>query len=258
LESENLSPVFFIGHGNPMNALYDNAFTRNLSEMGKSLEKKPDAVLVVSAHWLTRGSFVSTTSKPETIYDFYGFPEELYKVIYPAPGSPDNANYLKEIIPEIEKDNEMGLDHGAWTVLKHMFPKADIPVFQLSIDFYKPMRYHFDIGKKLLLLREKHILIIGSGNIVHNLRFAFPLDNPKKYDWAFEFDELIKNKIIEKDFESLINYEKFGDLAKLSVPTTDHYIPLLYCLALVQKNEEIIFTYEEIITSLSMRCLRIG
>lgn len=258
MENKKLSPVFFIGHGSPMNAVYDNAFTRSLAEMGKSLEVKPDAILVISAHWLTENSFVSTTPKPETIYDFYGFPDELYKVVYPAQGSPGYANYITELIPEIKKDDKMGLDHGAWTVLKHMFPKADIPVFQISIDFYQPMEYHFELGKKLLPLREKNILIIGSGNIVHNLRYAFPLDNTNKYDWAYEFDEWVKNKINERDFRGLIHYEKQGNAAKLSVPTTDHYIPLLYSLSLVQKDENIEYTYEEIISSLSMRCLKIG
>jgi 4,5-DOPA dioxygenase extradiol len=257
-ENKNLSPVFFIGHGNPMNAIYKNNFTKSLSEMGSTLQQKPDAILVVSAHWLTRGSYVSTTSYPETIYDFSGFPGELYKVVYPAPGASEYADYLLELIPVLKEDDEMGLDHGAWTVLKHMFPKADIPVFQLSIDFHQPMQYHFDLGKKLLPLREKNVLIIGSGNIVHNLHFAYPLDNPNKFKWAIEFDEWVKDKIIKKDFESLINYQKGGDAAKMSVPTTDHYIPLLYCLALAGEKEEIKFTYEEIITSLSMRCFKIG
>jgi 4,5-DOPA dioxygenase extradiol len=255
---KKLSPVFFLGHGNPMNAVYSNAFTRSLNEMGSSLKWKPDAILVVSAHWLTKGSYVSTAVFPETIYDFSGFPEELNKVVYPAPGAPEFAKYLLEEIPELKEDGEMGLDHGAWSMLVHMFPDADIPVFQLSLDYNKPMQYHFDLGKKLFPLREKNVLIIGSGNIVHNLHFAFPLDNPNKYKWAEEFDEWIKDKIIKRDFDSVINYHKGGEAAKMSVPTTDHYIPLLYCLALAQENEEINFTYEEIITSLSMRCFKIG
>jgi len=255
---KSLMPVFFLGHGNPMNAVYTNAFTRRLNEMGNSLKWKPDAILVVSAHWLTRGIYASTTAFPETIYDFSGFPEELYKVVYPAPGAPVQAEYTMELIPEIKADEEMGLDHGAWSMLVHMFPDADIPVFQLSIDFHQPMQYHFDLGKKLFPLRKKNILIIGSGNIVHNLQYAFPLDNPNKYPWASEFDEWVKDKIVKRDFESLINYQSGGEAAKMSVPTTDHYIPLLYCLGLVQENEDINFTYEEIITSLSMRCFRIG
>ena len=257
-ENKKLAPVFFLGHGNPMNAIYDNTFTKRLKEMGNALEIKPDAILVVSAHWLTKGCFTSITSKPETIYDFYGFPEELYKVVYPAPGAPEFAKYLSDLYPFIKRDEQMGLDHGAWTMLVHMFPKADIPVFQLSIDMHKPLQYHFELGKKLSPLREKNILIIGSGNIVHNLRYAFPLDNPNKFDWAYEFDEWVKNKIIERDFESLVDYESCGNAGKMSVPTTDHYIPLLYSLALAGKDEEIKFTYEEIITSLSMRCFKIG
>lgn len=255
---KNLSPVFFIGHGNPMNAVYDNAFTKSLEEMGNSLKWRPDAILVISAHWLTRGSYVSTTPLPETIYDFSGFPEELYRVKYPSPGAPEHAGHLLELIPILKEDDEMGLDHGAWTVLKHMFPKADIPVFQLSIDFHQRMQYHFDLGKLLLPLRKKNVLIIGSGNIVHNLHFAFPLDNPNKFNWAIEFDEWVKKKIGDRDFDSLINFHTSGDIAKLSVPTADHYIPLLYCLALAQEDEEIRFTYEEIITSLSMRSFKIG
>jgi 4,5-DOPA dioxygenase extradiol len=253
-----LAPVFFLGHGNPMNAIYDNAFTKSLYEMGNTMENKPDAILVVSAHWLTNNSYVSTTSKPETIYDFYGFPDELYKVVYPAPGAPKYAKFLIKEIPIIKEDREMGLDHGAWTMLKHMFPKADIPVFQLSIDFHKPLQFHFDLGKKLFSLREKNVLIIGSGNIVHNLRYAFPLDNPNKYEWAYEFDDWIKDKIIKRDFDSIIDYQSGGRAAELSVPTIDHYIPLLYVLGLVSKEDEIKFTYEEIITSLSMRCIKVG
>lgn len=252
------APVFFLGHGNPMNALYDNAFTKSLFETGKSLKTKPDAILVISAHWLSKGSFVSTTCKPETIYDFYGFPEDLYKVVYPAPGAPEEAFSLIKHFPFIKEDRRMGLDHGAWTMLVHMFPDADIPVFQLSIDFHKPLQYHFELGKKLSYLRKRNILIIGSGNIVHNLKYAFPLDNPNKYDWAYEFDEWIKDKIIKRDFESIIDYQTGGKAAELSVPTTDHYIPLLYTLGLAEKSDEIAFTYEEIITSLSMRCLKIG
>jgi 4,5-DOPA dioxygenase extradiol len=257
-QNGKLSPVFFLGHGNPMNAVYDNAFTRSLASMGKSLSVKPDAILVVSAHWLTKGSFVSTTEKPETIYDFYGFPDELYKVVYPAPGAPEYAKAVSKEFDFIKEDSGMGLDHGAWTMLVHMFPEADIPVFQLSIDFHKPMQYHFDLGRKLFGLRRKNVLVICSGNIVHNLRYAFPLDNSVKYEWAFEFDELVKEKINVRDFDSIIDYRKFGEAAELSVPTTDHYIPLLYALGLADKNDEIKFTYQEIITSLSMRCVKIG
>ncbi|MBI5402094.1 MAG: 4,5-DOPA dioxygenase extradiol [Ignavibacteriae bacterium] len=252
------APVFFLGHGNPMNAVYDNKFTRSLLQMGRTLKIKPGAILVISAHWLTKGSFVSTTDKPETIYDFYGFPDELYKVVYPAPGASKYAKNLLKEFDFLNEDKRMGLDHGAWSMLVHMFPEADIPVFQLSIDFHKPLQYHFELGKKLIHLREKNILIIGSGNIVHNLRYAFPLDNPNKFDWAYEFDEWIKDKIVKRDFNSIIDFQKGGKAAEMSVPTTDHFIPLLYTLGLAKETDEIKFTYEEIITSLSMRCIKIG
>lgn len=255
-KSQNKMPVFFIGHGSPTNVIEDNAFTRRLTEMGKELKVKPEAIMVVSAHWLTEGAYVSTTSKPETIYDFYGFPDEMYQIKYPAPGAPEYAAIAANLIPSIKKDEKWGLDHGAWTILKYLFPDADIPVFQLSIDFYKPMQFHFDLAQKLRPLREKGVLIIGSGNLVHNLRLVRFEDN-FAYDWAIEFDEWVKSRINERDFDSLIQYEKQGKAAALSVPTVDHYVPLLYSLALADKEEKIVFTHEEIVYgSLSMRCLR--
>jgi 4,5-DOPA dioxygenase extradiol len=258
IDLDKKMPVFFLGHGSPMIGIEKNSFTEALSVMGSSLNTKPNAILIISAHWLTRGSFVSITGKPKTIYDFYGFPEELYKVTYPAPGAPTYAKEVSKLAPEIKEDNEWGLDHGAWTLLTHMFPKADIPVFQLSIDFNKPMEYHVELSKKLKALREKGVLIIGSGNIVHNLSLVYSSENMAPYDWAIEFDETVKDKIINRDFDSLIHFEKLGRPAKLSIPTADHYIPLLYSLALADKNEDINFTYEEVLSSLSMRCLRIG
>lgn len=251
-------PVFFIGHGNPMNAVWDNPFTRSLSTLGASIVEKPNAILVVSAHWLTRGSFVSVTPKPETIYDFGGFPDELYKVVYPAPGAPDYAREVRELVPEVNENAEWGLDHGAWTVLKHLFPAADIPVFQLSIDYYRPMSYHFDLAARLKALRHKGVLIIGSGNIVHNLRMWAAQRDDRPYDWAIEFDEKVKNAIDARDFQRLVNYEKEGQSALLSIPTVDHYVPMLYSLALADDNEEIAYTYEEVTSAISMRCFRIG
>ena len=251
-------PVLFIGHGSPMNAIEDNAYTQSLAEIGKSIVQKPAAIMVVSAHWLTRGTYVSVTPKPETIYDFGGFPDELYQLKYPAPGSPEFAREVIKLVPEILEDKDWGLDHGAWAVLKHIFPKADIPVYQLSIDYHKPMQYHFDMSQRLKPLREKGVLIIGSGNIVHNLRLWFSQTGSEPFDWAVEFDEWVKNKIIERDFQSLINYENQGKAADLSVPTVDHYVPLLYCLGLVDDNESIVFTHEEVIGSMSMRSFRIG
>jgi len=252
-------PAFFIGHGNPMNAIEENPFTKSLQEMGKSIRQTPNAILVISAHWLTRGgTWVSTTPKPETIYDFGGFPAELYKVNYPAPGSPEYARELMNLIPEVKEDTQWGLDHGAWAILKHLYPAADIPVFEMSIDYGKPMQYHFDLSARLKSLRNKGVLIIGSGNIVHNLRMWFAKPGLEPYDWALEFDEWVKGRINARDFISLIEYEKHGSSAKLSVPTADHYIPMLYSLALAGPEEEIKFTYEEVFTSASMRAFRIG
>ena len=249
-------PVFFIGHGSPMNAIEDNSFTKSLSKMDKDLKEKPTAILVISAHWLTDGSYVNTTANPELIYDFYGFPDELYKVQYPATGAPEYAKMVTELILGVKENKKRGLDHGTWTILKYLFPKADIPTFQLSIDYHRPMQYHFDLAAKLNGLREKGVLIIGSGNIVHNLQM---MDETKTYDWAIEFDELSKKLINEKDFDSLIDYKKFGKSAVLSIPTVDHYVPMLYALAVSDKKEKIVFTYEGIdLASISMRCFRIG
>jgi 4,5-DOPA dioxygenase extradiol len=253
-----LMPAFFIGHGNPMNAIEDNPFTQSLQAMGKSVEQKPNAILVVSAHWLSRGTFVSTSPMPETIYDFGGFPAELYQVVYPAPGSPEYAIELLKNIPEAKEDKDQGLDHGAWSVLKHMFPKADIPVFEMSIDYGQSMQYHFDLAQRLQSLRRKGVLIVGSGNIVHNLQLWFAKKDQLPYDWNTEFDEWVKERINQRDFQSLVNYEKHGSSAKLAVPTPDHYIPMLYSLGLANKEEEIKFTYEETFSAASMRAFRIG
>ena len=257
-------PVLFIGHGNPMNALYDNSFTKSLTRVGNEFinEKKPNAILVISAHWLTEGSFVNISQDPEIIYDFSGFPDELFQVRYPVSGSPEYAHRVKKLIVSVEETDDWGIDHGSWTVLKHMFPKADIPVFQLSIDYYKPLKYHFDLAKQLNPLREKGVLIIGSGNIVHNLRLSFQSVRERGeefvFDWVKEFDEWAKDKIDSRDFKSLINYESAGTTAKLAVPTVDHYVPMLYSLALAEKNENIIYTHEEVtFGAMSMRCFKI-
>ena len=258
-------PVLFVGHGNPMNALYDNSFTQSLKRVGNEFidEKRPKAILVVSAHWLTDGTFVNVSPDPEIIYDFSGFPNELFQVRYPASGSPEYAHQVKKLIASVEETEEWGIDHGSWTVLKHMFPKADIPVFQLSIDYKKPLKYHFDLAKQLKPLREKGVLIIGSGNIVHNLRLSFQGVREQGenfvYDWVTEFDEWAKEKINERDFKSLINYESAGTTAKLAVPTVDHYVPMLYSLALADKNENILYTHEELtFGAMSMRSFKIG
>ena len=251
-------PVFFIGHGSPINAIQDNAFTQSLAEMGRSLKEKPQAIMVVSAHWYTRGTYVNTSPFPKTIYDFSGFPEELYDIEYPAPGATDFADAIMEALPEVRADQKWGLDHGAWSVLVHMFPDADIPVFQMSIDNSKPIYYHFQFAEQLRELRDKGVLIIGSGNIVHNLRLWFSKPDPAPFDWAVEFDEWVKGKILTGDYNSLIDYEEQGSPALLSVPTPEHYLPLLYALALSDDEEEIRFTYEEVTSAISMRSFRIG
>ncbi len=256
--SSSRMPVFFVGHGSPMNAIEDNSYTRSWEAMGKSVEEKPNAILVVSAHWLTNGTYVSTNPTPETIYDFGGFPGELYKQTYPAPGSPEYAKQVMQLVPEAKEDKEWGLDHGSWSILKHLYPGANIPVFQLSIDYYQPMQHHFDLAARLKKLRDKGVLIIGSGNIVHNLQMLFAKTDAAPYDWTVEFDEWVKNKIVTKDFQSLVDYEKQGKAAKLSVPTTDHYVPMIYSLGLADSSDDIKFTNEETLGSISMRAFRIG
>lgn len=260
-ENSPKMPVLFIGHGNPMNALYDNAFTRMLNKTGKTLPK-PRAILVVSAHWLTRGTYVADTTNPKTIYDFGGFPKELFEVKYPAKGSPEFAEEVKKEVKSVNilSDHEMGFDHGAWTILKHLYPGADIPTFQLSIDYGKPASYHYALAKELLALRSKGLLIVGSGNIVHNLGMLNWNDpNPKPFDWSLEFDEKVKLYLNNHNHEGLISYEKMGKAAQLSVPTNDHYLPMIYTLGLQQKNEHISYLYEGIeMGSISMRCFLIS
>ena len=254
-------PVLFIGHGSPMNAIFNNPFTQNLTAEGDKLKKlNPVAVLVVSAHWLSIGSRVSVTPNPPTIHDFGGFPDELFQVQYPAPGAPDLAVQTKNLVTSttIEEDTKWGLDHGAWSILKHIFPLADIPVFQLSLDYKKPLQFHFDLAKELIPLREKGVLIIGSGNIVHNLYLVDFSDFAVPFPWAIEFDELVKEKLINKDFDALINYKNIGN-SYLAVPTIDHYLPLMYTLGLAGKDEELKFIHEEIQNAtISMRSFKIG
>lgn len=254
-------PLIFLGHGHPMNALWDNSFTQSLAELGKTIEK-PNAVMMISAHWLTRGTFVSVNPQPHTIYDFGGMDEALYRVKYEPKGHPELARKVIEAAPNftIKEDANMGLDHGAWTVLRHIFPEADIPVFELSIDFYRPEQYHFDLAQQLKKLREKGVLIIGSGNITHNLRVFDPynIDAPVM-DWAQEFDALVKTKLDERDFKALIDYKQFGQLAQMAQPSNDHYLPILYILGLAEKNENIQYLFEGFqFGSLSMRCFQIS
>ncbi|KAA9327733.1 4,5-DOPA dioxygenase extradiol [Hymenobacter busanensis] len=257
-------PVLFIGHGSPMNALEDNAFTRRIKKLGEDIRQrqKPNAILVVSAHWLTRGSFVTMNERPETIHDFGGFPAELFAMQYPAPGAPAYAQQVIDMVPDLHGSDEWGLDHGTWTVLHHLFPAADVPVFQLSLDFYKTPEQHFALAAQLQKLRERGVLIIGSGNVVHNLRQSMPklmAGDATPYDWATEFDEWVKTRIDQRDFRSLFDVQKAGASGPLAVPTPDHYWPLLYTLALADKDEPITHAFEEVsFGGLSMRTLAVG
>lgn len=252
---EEKMPVLFVGHGNPMNAIDKNEFHNKWAELGKTLPK-PKAILVVSAHWLTKGTKVTAMEKPKTIHDFGGFPDELFAQQYPVSGSPELAKETQLLVTKtkVQSDFEWGLDHGTWSVLLPMYPKADIPVFQLSIDYSQPSQYHYELAKELSALRKKGVLIIGSGNIVHNLGMVNR--NGKPYDWAIEFDEKIKKLIDEQNHSAVINYEKLGSIAKLAVPTNDHFLPLLYSLALQEKNEAVSYFNEKIdLGSASMRSL---
>lgn len=261
-ENENTpkAPALFIGHGNPMNALADNTFTKALAKLGTDLEK-PKAILVVSAHWLTTGTWVSTTPKPETIYDFGGFPKEMYEIKYPATGSPEYAAEVKTLLKDkttVQEHATMGLDHGAWTVLKHIYPNADVPVFQMSIDYYQPPQYHYELAKYLSALRSKGVMILTSGNIVHNLgNFSWD-ENAAIYDWAQEFDTEVKTYIDDNNHAALIDYTKLKS-SSLAVPTNDHYLPLLYALAQRESTETVKHIYEGFQNgSVSMRCVQVG
>ncbi|MEY3417338.1 MAG: hypothetical protein RL060_1450 [Bacteroidota bacterium] len=254
-----LMPAMFVGHGSPMNAIEMNAFSKTWQVEASKLPH-PKAILCISAHWYTRGTFVAISPTPETIHDFGGFPKALFDVQYPAPGAPDLAHFTKDLITsaKVQEDSEWGLDHGTWSILAQMYPMADIPVYQLSIDYTKPAAYHYQIGKELLALRQKGVLIIGSGNIVHNLGMLNFSQPDAAYDWALEFDEKIKQYILEGNHQGIINYESLGKAAKLSVPSNDHYLPLLYTLGLQQKNESVSFFNEKsTMGSISMRSLKI-
>lgn len=252
-------PALFLGHGSPMNAIETNNFTQTLTNLGASLPR-PKAILMISAHWETNGTWVTGMERPKTIHDFYGFPKALFDVQYPAPGSPEFAKKISSTIlsPKIEIDeNHWGLDHGTWSVLKHMFPEADIPVFQMSLDKTKPIEFHLELGKKLNFLREQGVMIIGSGNIVHNLRQVRWEQEAKPFDWAIEFDEWIKQKIINRDFNSLAKDALSTTAGKLSIPTLEHYLPLLYIAGASENKDLLKFEYEGIqMGSMSMRCLR--
>ena len=256
-------PVLFIGHGSPMNGIEDNEFSRTWAKFGKEIPK-PKAVLVISAHWLTKGTHITAMDHPKTIHDFAGFPKELFEVQYPAKGSPELAITTSKLITttKVELDHEWGLDHGTWTVVRHMYPNADIPVLQLSIDFSQPAQYHYDLAKQIVSLRNKGVLIIGSGNMVHNLRMVAwdKLQEPEYgFDWAIEMNSIFKEKLSDRDFSALIHYEKLGLAAKLAIPTPDHYYPLIYSIALAEKNDEISFFNDIAVGgSLTMTSVKFG
>jgi 4,5-DOPA dioxygenase extradiol len=254
-------PVLFMGHGSPMNAIEENEFVQGFRSIGKEIPK-PNAILCVSAHWETRGTFVTAMKNPRTIHDFGGFPQALFDVQYPAPGSPDLAIETQKVITstEVGLDNNWGLDHGAWSVIKHLYPNADIPVIQISIDYSKPAQYHYDLAKQLATLRNKGVLIIGSGNMVHNLRMVEwrRLNDTYGFDWALEANEKMKQFILHDDHQSLINYSKQGKPFQLAIPTPEHYMPLLYSLALKDKNEKISFFNDKPVAgSLTMTSVKI-
>ena len=261
-QSERM-PVLFLGHGSPMNAIEENEFVQGFRDIGKSIPK-PRAILCISAHWETRGTMVTAMENPPTIHDFGGFPEKLFRVQYPAPGSPELAAETQKLVTRtvISPDLSWGLDHGTWSVLIHMFPEADVPVIQLSLDYSKDPQYHYDLASELLSLRNKGVLIVGSGNMVHNLRLvAWDRLNAGNfgYDWALEASEGLKKMIQERDHRQLINYRSLGRAYDLAIPTPEHYLPMLYILALQEKEEDIlIFNDQAVAGSLTMTSLKVG
>lgn len=256
-------PVLFLGHGSPMNAIEENQFVAGFRNIATTLPK-PNAILCVSAHWYTNGTKVTAMDMPATIHDFGGFPKALFDVQYPAKGNPNLALITKNILTPtpVLLDDKWGLDHGAWSVIKHLYPLADIPIVQLSIDYTKPADYHFELAKKLQLLRNKGILIIGSGNIVHNLSMVDWAQLHKVnygYDWAIEASTLINKYLVEGNVTPLLQYEKQGKAFQLAIPTPEHYLPLIYALALQQKNESMLLFNNELLGgSLSMTSFKIG
>ena len=262
-EQDHKMPVLFIGHGSPMNGIEDNEFSRRWAQMGKEIPT-PAAVLVVSAHWLTRGTHITAMEQPKTIHDFGGFPKALSDVQYPAPGSPELAKATQQLITStnVGLDHDWGLDHGAWTIIRHMYPDANIPVLQLSIDYHQPPQYHYELAKELAALRKKGVLIIGSGNMVHNLRMVAwdKMDQPEYgYDWSIEMNMLFKKHISDGNHPALIDYEKLSKSAKLAIPTPDHYYPLLYALALQEKKDQPLFFNDKVVMgSLTMTSVKIG
>lgn len=253
-------PVLFIGHGNPMNAVEDNKYSRAWAQLGKNLPK-PEAILSISAHWFTEGSFVSEDLRPKTMHDFYGFPEELYEINYQCPGAPETARNIEQLInrTKVENNTKWGIDHGTWVPLVHLFPQANIPTVQLSIDMSQPSEFHYELGRELSELRDKGVLVVGSGNIVHNLGRVDFDPEAQPYDWSIEFDAKVKEFVDKGDHQPLIAYEELGRAALLSIPTPDHYWPLLYVLGLMVRDDDISYPVEGIAHgSVSMRAIALG
>jgi len=242
-------PVFFVGHGDPENAFRDNPFTQSLRKMGTSLTRKPSAILVISGHYLTAEN------------SWLKVPAHFNCSYYDVAGATRFSTVVPELSPQVKIDESTDLDHGAWAILRHIMPDANIPVMELSVPVSQRLDYHWNLAQQLKPLREKGVLIIGSGNIVHNLQLSLlkgTFSNGKPYSWAIEFDEWVKARINERDFGSLFYYRNLGKLARRAVPTEDHYIPMLYSIALADKHEEIHYTYEEVFSAVSMRCFTVG
>lgn len=261
-EQDEKMPLLFIGHGSPMNAIEDNEFSQRWHTMGQEITK-PTAVLCISAHWLTRGTHITAMQNPKTIHDFGGFPQDLFDVQYPAPGNPELAKETAAIMSktQVGLDHDWGLDHGTWSVVKHMYPHADIPVLQLSIDYNQPGQYHYELAKELAALRRRGVLIIGSGNMVHNLRMVdwSKINAPEfGFDWALEMNDKFKQYILDGNHDPLIHYETLGSAGRYAIPTPDHYYPLLYTLGLKENNEKISFFNDRVIMgSLTMTSVKI-
>lgn len=251
-------PVVFVGHGSPMNAIEDNEFSRTWAEIASNIPR-PKVILSVSAHWYTNGTKVNDQKNPRTVYDMYGFPKELYELKYDAEGSPETAAIVKGLISgDVKIDNSWGIDHGTWSVLTHMYPLADIPVLQLSIDMRSDRRVHYEIGEALKPLRDEGVLILGSGNIVHDLsKMDWKME--RGYDWAYEFDDYIKEKIVEGNHEDVLNYEKSGESSRFAFRTPEHFYPLLYVLGASEKDDDVkVYNDKCLMGSISMTSYVIG
>jgi 4,5-DOPA dioxygenase extradiol len=253
-------PALFVGHGSPMNTLADNRWTQAWRRLGQSLPR-PQAILALSAHWYVRGVAVTSMDAPRTIHDFHGFPRELFEVEYPVPGSPLLAARVRDLLRplEVEADRSWGVDHGTWSVLAHIFPEADIPVVQLSIDRTRPAQFHYDLGRRLAPLRDEGVLILGSGNVVHNLGML-AWDRPDAAcDWALRFEQSVKDHLARRDHAPLVAWESLDPQAQLAVPTPEHYLPLLYVIATQQDDDAVSFPVGGIdMGSLSMLSVTVG